>query len=129
MTTWSCGIGTPPTRRPCPTPAGRRVTANRTRPTRPGPTVPRPRLPPDRDYADRYDADAEFQRGVPKPPGYLPDGTGRLSPRSGTDRSIELHHDERTPTEVPRRDIDRGDTPRGYVDRPAIRDPFDKLAR
>ncbi len=79
----------------------------------------------DRRGADRYDADAEFKRGIPKPPGYLPDDTGRLSPRSGAVPSSELHHDERTPAAIPRRDIDRGDTLRAHVDRPAINDPFE----
>ena len=78
----------------------------------------------DRNGVDRYDADAEFKRGIPRPPGYQPDDTGRLSPRSGAVPSSELHH-ERPPAEIPRRDIDRGDTPRAYVDRPAINDPFD----
>ena len=81
----------------------------------------------DRDGVDRYDADAEFKRGIPRPPGYQPDDTGRLSPRSGAVPSSELHH-ERTPAEIPRRDIDRGDAPRAHVDRPAINDPFDRTS-
>jgi hypothetical protein len=83
---------------------------------------------PDRNEADRYDADAEFKHGIPKPPGYLPDDTGRLSPRSGAARSSELHHDERTPAEMPGRDIDRADTPRAYVDRPDLNDSFDRYS-
>ena len=140
MATWSCGTGTSLTRRPRPAYAGRPMTASRTRPTPARLTGPRPTLArPAATHAatkrtiakrtgtapDRYDADAEFKRGVPKPPGYLPDDTGRLSPRSGAVPSSELHHAERTPAEIPRRDIDRGDTPRAHVDRPAINDPFD----
>jgi hypothetical protein len=82
-----------------------------------------------RDDVRRYDADAEFKRGVAKPPGYLPDDTGRLSPRSGAPgRPIELHHDERAPREAPRpsdaHEINEGDSPRTAVDHPPIHDPF-----
>ena len=68
---------------------------------------------------------------MPKPPGYLPDDTGRLSPRSGAPgRPMEMHHDERAPREMPRpteaRDLDEVDSPRALVERPAIHDPFSK---
>jgi Calpain family cysteine protease len=89
-----------------------------------------PDAPAVRDDVRRYDADAEFKRGVAKPPGYLPDDTGRLSPRSGAPgRPIELHHDERAPRAMPRpsevREVHESDVPHAVVDRPAIRDPFD----
>jgi len=81
-----------------------------------------------RNYADNYDADAEYKRGVPRPPGSLPDDTGRPTPRAAAPRPVELHHDERGRTEEPgardRIDAEWGDAPRAVVDRPSIRDPL-----
>jgi len=106
--------------------------------TRPQPADARPV----KDNAGRYDADAEFKRGIPKPPGYLPDDTGRLSPRSTAtaDRHNELHHDPRSAqdrtdaTPGPKdgrqpldpgeaREGDGGDASRVLVDHPAIHHP------
>ena len=92
-----------------------------------------------------YDADAEFKRPVPKPPGYLPDDTGgRTSPdgvlRERADEGIQAgqRHDpadgpelswRESSVEAPRPeegfDGDRGDAIREVVDRPDFRDPLD----
>lgn len=93
-----------------------------------------------RDDGDRYDADAQFKRPVPEPPGYLPDDTGgrtsahgalrergdgdtepsRYDPAEGTDLN---------PVEALRPqegdDGDRGDALRATIDRPAFQDPSD----
>lgn len=92
-----------------------------------------------------YDADAEFKRPVPKPPGYLPDDTGgRASPR------VVMREPGDGVTEFSRRndpaddrdltqwkstmgaphphecvDGDRGDAPRAVIDHPAFHDPLD----
>jgi hypothetical protein len=85
-----------------------------------------------RTEARGYDADAEFKRGVPRPPGYAPDDTGGRAQRglTLTGRHPELHHDEHPLRETPRyaeaRERDRADTPRAVVDHPAFRDPRDK---
>jgi hypothetical protein len=87
-----------------------------------------PDTSPVRDNDRRFDADAEFKRGVPRPPGSLPDDTGRSAPRAAAARPIELHHDECSRTDEPsareRLDFERGDAPRTLVDRPAIRNPL-----
>jgi hypothetical protein len=81
-----------------------------------------------RNHADNYDADAEYKRGVPRPPGSLPDDTGGRASRAAAPRPVELHHDECGRTDEPgardRLDAEWGDAPRAVVDRPAIRDPL-----
>jgi hypothetical protein len=92
-----------------------------------------------------YDADAEFKRPVPKPPGYLPDDTGGRTSSDGVlrERSYEgiqagRRHDpadgpelswRESLVEAPRAeegvDGDRGDAIREVVDRPDFRDPLD----
>jgi hypothetical protein len=90
-----------------------------------------------------YDADAEFKRPIPKPPGYLPDDTGGRASvwaalRRRGDRVAELsgRHDPVEITEPARREAsagaprlrdgdDSGDAPRAVVDRPDFRDPLD----
>src|SRR5487761_1715922 len=80
------------------------------RPSRPADAAPA------RAEVPRYDANAEFRRGVPRPPGYSPDDTGERAGRAPavTTRSPEWHHDERLPRELSRRDEpqehDHGDT-------------------
>ena len=96
-------------------------------------------------YEGGYDADAEFKRPVPKPPGYLPDDTGgRASPggvlRERSDAVAEASRrnntaDGRDFTEweasvgVPRQeegiDGERVEALEAVVDRPDFHDPLD----
>lgn len=89
---------------------------------------------PVRTEASGYDANAEFKKGVPRPPGYSPDGTGDRAGRgpAATVRGREWHHDERAGAEMPApreaRERDVVDTPRVIVDRPDFRDPRDRFS-
>jgi hypothetical protein len=93
-----------------------------------------------------YDADAEFKRPVPKPPGYLPDDTGGRTSSDGvlrerSDEGIQAdrRHDPADGPELSWRedwaeapraeegvDGDRGDAIPEVVDRPDFRDPVDE---
>jgi hypothetical protein len=90
-----------------------------------------------------YDADAEFKRPVPKPPGYLPDDTGgrasvwaalrrrgdRVAEPSGRHDPVEITEPGRREASAGaprlREEDDGGDVPRAVVDRPDFRDPLD----
>jgi hypothetical protein len=84
-----------------------------------------------REEVAGYDADADFKHGVHKPPGYLPDDTGRLATRSqDPGRPLEVHHDSGNaqPSDLPPRSLeireqDGNEIPRAFVDRPDIRHP------
>jgi hypothetical protein len=90
-----------------------------------------------------YDADAEFKRPIPKPPGYLPDDTGgrasvwaalrrrgdRVAEPSGRHDPVEITKPARREASAGaprlREGNDSGDAPRAVVDRPDFRDPLD----
>lgn len=102
--------------------------------TRPRPVVRRPAGDgPAHSAGPRYDADAPFKRGVPRPASRADAVSGWPRRPVATDGHIELHHgpsDRETPGPAGRpdaagRDVHETDRRRGMVDRPAVRDPFD----
>ena len=125
-------------RRPADTPAAEPVHAPDLRERHDGPERGPGRRPADqrpvRTEAPSYDANAEFKKGVPRPPGYAPDDTGERASRTpaATTRGIEWHHDERSARETPdpreAHEADVADPPRAVVDRPAFRDPRDRFS-
>jgi hypothetical protein len=130
-------------RRPPDTPAAEPVRAPDRREPPDGPERPPGRRLADgrpvRPEAPGYDANAEFKKGVPRPPRYSPDDTGEPAghDRAGRGpaaaiRGREWHHDERATAEMPaRREVqerDSLDTPRAVVDHPDFRDPRDRFS-
>jgi hypothetical protein len=83
-----------------------------------------------RDDGHRYDADAQFKRGVPRPASRADAVSGQRRWSVATDGNIALHHGpDEAPGTVGMWEADRkayeADRRHGVVDRPAVRDPFD----